>query len=143
MLDARGAETFVAVAGARSFSAAARSLGVTVSAVSQAVRAFEAKLGVPLFARTTRSVQLTESGRRLYDRLAPALEAAEAALDETCGAANVVQGTLRLTLGGLTVPFVLEPVMAPLLAAHPQLSLEISVDNSFVDIVEAGFDAGV
>jgi DNA-binding transcriptional LysR family regulator len=143
MLDAHGAESFVAVARARSFSAAARALGVTVSAVSQSVRAFETKLGVPLFARTTRSVQLTEAGRRLFERLVPALEAADAALDEARGAAHVVQGTLRITLGGLTVPYVLEPVMAPLLAAHPQLSLEIAVDNSFVDIVETGFDAGV
>jgi DNA-binding transcriptional LysR family regulator len=143
MLDARGAESFVAVAAARSFSGAARTLGVTVSAVSQSVRAFEAKLGVPLLVRTTRSVQLTEAGARLLERLAPVLDAAEAALDEARGAANVVQGTLRITLGGLTVPLVLEPVLAPLLAAHPYLSIEISVDNGFIDIVDAGFDAGV
>ena len=143
MDDLRGAQSFVAVAEHRSFSAAARSLGLTPSALSQAVRGLEERLGVPLLVRTTRSVSVTDAGQRLLSRLSPSLRETRAALDEASGAADVVQGTLRLTLGRLTVPLVLEPVLAALLAAHPRLSVEIAVDDRFVDIVAEGYDAGV
>lgn len=143
MHDARGTQAFVAVAAHQSFSAAARALGVTPSALSQSVRAFEARLGVPLFVRTTRSVGLTDAGRRLYERLRRALAEADAALDEARGSADVAQGTLRISSGRLTVPLVIEPVLGPLLAEHPRLSVEVSVDDRFVDIVAGGFDAGI
>jgi len=143
MNDLRSAVAFIAVAERRSFSAAARSLGVTASALSQSVRGLEQRLGLPLLVRTTRSVSLTEPGRRLYERLRPALREADAALEEASGSADVVQGTLRLTLGRLTVPLVLDPVLRPLLEQHPRLSIEISVEDRFVDIVSEGFDAGV
>lgn len=143
MDDLRGAQAFVAVAEHRSFSAAARALGLTPSALSQAVRGVEARLGVPLMVRTTRSVSLTDAGRRLLDRLAPSLREVRSALDEASESVDVVQGTLRLSLGRLTVPIVLEPVLAPLLEAHPGLSVEVAVDDRFVDIVAEGFDAGV
>jgi DNA-binding transcriptional LysR family regulator len=135
--------SFVAVAERRGFSAAARVLSVSPSALSQAVRLLEERVGVPLLVRTTRSVNLTEAGRRLYERVAPALRETEAALDEARGSADVVQGTLRITAGRVAVPLVIDPVLAPLLAAHPRLSVEVDVDDRFVDIVARGFDAGV
>jgi len=143
MLDPRGIQAFVTVAEHRSFSAAARALAVTPSALSQAVRAFEDRVGVPLLSRTTRSVSLTDAGRRLLTRLTPVLHEAEAALEEARGSTDLAQGTLRISVGGLVAPLVIEPVIGKLLAAHPGLSIEISVDDRFVDIVAGGFDAGI
>ncbi len=143
MDDLRGAQAFVAVAEQRSFSGAARAAGVTPSALSQAVRSFEDRLGVPLLIRTTRSVGLTDAGRRLLERLTPALRETGAALAEARGSAEVVQGTLRITAGRLTVPLVVEPILPALLQRHPALSIEVSVDDRFVDIVTEGFDAGI
>jgi len=139
----QGLEVFVSVAEARGFTAAARKLGISASAASQAVRALESRLGVTLLLRTTRSVNLTEAGQRLLARLAPALGEARAALSEVGEGRGVVQGTFRLTVGRSVVPFVVEPVLGPLLAAHPRLSVEISVDDRLVDIVKDGFDAGI
>ncbi len=143
MDDLRGAQAFVAVAEQRSFSGAARGLGVTPSALSQAVRSLEDRLGVPLLVRTTRSVGLTDAGRRLLQRLAPALRETGAALVEARGSADVVQGTLRITAGRLTVPLIVEPILQALLQRHPALSIEVAVDDRFVDIVAEGFDAGI
>ncbi|MFZ5895105.1 MAG: LysR substrate-binding domain-containing protein [Myxococcota bacterium] len=143
MQETRGVTAFVAVAEQRSFSGAARTLGVTASALSQSVRALEERVGVPLFARSTRSVNLTEAGQRLFERLRPALRETEAALEEARASLDVAQGTLRLTAGRLTVPLVIEPVLPALLREHPKLSVELSIDDRFVDIVELGFDAGV
>jgi DNA-binding transcriptional LysR family regulator len=126
-----------------SFSAAARALGVTASALSQSVRALEERIGVPLFVRTTRRVSLTEVGRRLKTRLAPALKETASALDEARSSRDVAQGTLRLSVGSIMVPLVIEPVLPTLLAEHPKLEVEVTIDDRFVDIVEAGFDAGV
>jgi DNA-binding transcriptional LysR family regulator len=143
MDDLRPAAAFNAVAEHRSFTAAARALGVTASALSQAVRGLEERLGISLLVRTTRSVALTDAGRLLHERLAPALRETSAALEEARGSAAVVSGTLRITLGHLTVPLVFEPVMKTLLERHPSLSVELDVDDSFVDIVARGFDAGI
>ena len=143
MHDTRGVQAFVAVAENKSFSKAARSLGVTASALSQAVRALEERLGVPLLLRSTRSVSLTDVGKRLFERLAPAMKEATQALDEAQGSLDVAQGKLRITAGRLTVPLVIEPVVPTLLREHPKLELEVAIDDRFVDIVEMGFDAGV
>jgi DNA-binding transcriptional LysR family regulator len=143
MDDLRGTQAFVAVAEQGSFSAAARAVGVTPSALSQAVRGLEDRLGVPLLVRTTRSVGLTDAGRRLFERLTPALRETGAALAEARGAADVVQGTLRISAARLMVPLVIEPVLRPLLDRHPALSVEVSVEDRFVDIVAEGFDAGI
>jgi DNA-binding transcriptional LysR family regulator len=136
-------QVFVTVAERRGFSAAARALSVSPSAVSQSIRALEARVGVPLLVRTTRSVNLTEAGRRFFDRVAPALRETEAALEEARGTADLVQGTLRITAGRVAVPLVIDPVLPRLLAQHPLLSVDVSVEDRFVDIVTAGFDAGV
>jgi DNA-binding transcriptional LysR family regulator len=143
MHEIRGAQAFVSVAESKSFTAAARSLGVTPSAVSQAVSALETRIGVPLFVRNTRSVRLTEVGQRLVERLRPALHAATSAIEEARGALDVAQGTLRITAGRITAPLVIEPVLPRLLQMHPKLSVEVSIDDRFVDILEAGFDAGI
>lgn len=141
--DLSGLEAFLAVAEKRGFSAAARALGVSASALSQAVSGLEARVGVPLLIRTTRSVNLTETGRRLFERARPALRETLAAIDEASATRGVAKGTLRITLGRIGNPILIEPLLAPLLAAHPELSLEVSVDDRFVDIVESGFDAGI
>jgi DNA-binding transcriptional LysR family regulator len=134
---------FVTVADRLGFSAAARELGVSPSALSQQIRGLEEAVGVPLFVRTTRSVALTEAGRRLHARVGPALRESLEALEEAASDASEVHGTLRLTVGRVAAPLVLAPLVGPLLAAHPQLSVEVSIDDRFVDIVAEGFDAGV
>jgi DNA-binding transcriptional LysR family regulator len=139
----QGLETFVIVAEARGFSAAARKLGVSPSAASQAVRALEARLGATLLVRTTRSVNLTEAGQQLLARVGPALAETRAALAEVNQASGVVRGTLRLTVGRVMLPLVLEPLLPALLAAYPELTVDVSADDQFVNIVERGFDAGV
>ena len=139
----QGLETFVTVAEERGFSAAASKLGVSPSAASQAVRALEARLGASLLVRTTRSVNLTEAGQQLLSRVAPALAETRAALAEVHQADGVVQGTFRLTVGRVALPLAVEPLLPPLLEAHPRLAVEVSIDDRLVDIVEEGFDAGI
>lgn len=136
-----GLPTFFAVAELRSFAAAAARLGISTSAVSQAVRALETRLGAPLLVRTTRSVRLTEVGERLFaaaGRPWRELEAALAAVRD-----GEVAGTLRLTVPRIAVPAVVAPGLARLRARHPELAVEVSVDDRLVDIVEEGLDAGI
>lgn len=134
---------FVAVARRGSFTAAAVALGVSPSAVSQSVRRIERALGTPLLARTTRSVRPTDAGRALLEAGAPALDAVLGALDSAAAGARAVTGVLRLTVPRIAVPLIVAPTLGPLLAAHPELAVEISVDDRFVDVVAAGFDAGI
>lgn len=143
MQELRGVDAFLAVAEHKSFSRAARAAGVTASALSQTVRALEERVGVPLFVRTTRSVSLTDVGRRLRERVAPALKETALALEEARGAVDVARGKLRITAGRLSVPLALEPVLPALLSEHPELEVELGIDDQFVDIVEMGFDAGI
>lgn len=138
-----GLHAFLTVAEHGGFSAAARTLGVTPSALSQSVRGLETRVGVPLLVRTTRSVALTEAGRALVDRVGPALRDTLAALDEVGASSDHVRGTLKITAGRIAVPQVIDPVLPPLLDAHPELRIELSVADRMVDIVAAGFDAGV
>jgi DNA-binding transcriptional LysR family regulator len=139
----QGLEIFVSVAQERGFSAAARKLGVSPSAVSQAVRALERRVGATLLVRTTRSVNLTEAGQQLFARVAPALNDASAALNDLTQSRGKVKGTLRLTVGRVALPQIVEPVLPLLLAEHPELTVEVSVDDRVVDIVAQGFDAGI
>lgn len=133
----------MAVADRSGFTAAAQALGVTPSSLSQAVSKLEKRLGVVLFARTTRAVALTDEGRALYAQVAPALRQARSAVEELSSDRERVRGTLRLTMGRVAVVHVLHPVLPALLEAHPELRVEVSVDDRFVDIVSRGFDAGV
>jgi len=111
--------------------------------VSQAVRQLEEQLRVVLFARTTRSVSLTDPGRRLVDGAGPSLGQVVAALTEVSAQPGEPVGRLRLTVPRAAVPFVIEPVLPTFRARHPRVEVEVVVEERFVDIVAEGYDAGV
>lgn len=136
-------DAFVAVAQARSFRGAAALRGVSASTLSEALRRLEARLGVRLLNRTTRSVTPTEAGERLIERLAPALGEIEGALDTVNSFRDSPTGTLRLNVPGVVAHHVLPPLVARFLAAHPGISLEVTANDSFIDVLAAGFDAGI
>ena len=138
-----GVETFLAVAQHRSFRRAAAELGVTPSAVSQAVRTLEANVGAPLFARTTRSVGLTEAGERFYSRAKPAFDELVAAREIARDAGQRPMGRLRLTVPRAVVPILLEPMIASFCQANPDVEVEIVTSEELVDIAAEGFDAGI
>jgi DNA-binding transcriptional LysR family regulator len=138
-----GVSAFLAVAEHGGFSAAARALGVSASAVSQAVRTLEEQVGLPLLLRTTRSVRLTDAGEALARDAGPAVATIARSLRDAAGRAGQVAGTLRITVGRIAVPLVIDPVLRAALARHPRLALEVSVDDRFVDLVAERFDAGV
>ena len=134
---------FVAVARAGGFRQAARGSGGSASTLSEAVRRLETHLGVRLLHRTTRSVTPTEVGRGLLERLRPALSEMEAALDVVNGFRERPAGTLRLNVSMSASSLVLPKIVPPFLAAYPDIQLEVVVEESFVDMVEAGCDAGI
>ena len=134
---------FVAVARSGGFRDAARITGGSASSLSEAVRRLEARLGVRLLNRTTRSVAPTEAGARLLDRLGPALGEVEAALDVVNGFRDRPAGTLRLNVPVSAAKLVLPQIVPPFLAAYPEIVLEVTAEDSFVDILAAGCDAGI
>ena len=136
-------QTFLLVARLGSFSGAARELGVSRAAVSQAMRQLEEQLHVVLLARTTRSVALTDAGRRLLESAGPAIDQALAALTEVSAEPGEIVGRLRLSVPRIAVPFVIAPVLPKFRARHPRVEVEIAIDDLFVDLVAEGFDAGV
>src|SRR5215469_9818669 len=142
-LDLRDLEAFVAVARTRNFRRAADDERVSVSSLSQRLRDMEERLGVRLFNRTTRSVALTEAGELLLARVAPAMSDVSDALERVRGLRAVPSGRLRINAPPPAVDLVLAPMVTPFLRAHPKVELEIVAESSFVDIVDAGFDAGV
>jgi DNA-binding transcriptional LysR family regulator len=138
-----GVEAFLAVARRRSFRRAAGDLGVTPSAVSQAVRALETRVGVALFTRTTRSVGLTEAGQRYFDRAGPAFEELIAAGEVARDIGQRPTGLLRLSVPRAVVPLILEPVIASFCQAYPEVELEIAASDEMVDLATGGYDAGI
>ncbi len=134
---------FVAVARAGGFREAARLQSVSASSLSAAVRRLETRLGVRLLHRSTRSVVPTEAGARLLDRLGPALGEVEAALDVVNGFRDKPAGTLRLNVPASASRLVLPAIVPPFLAAYPEILLEVVVEESFVDVLAAGCDAGI
>jgi DNA-binding transcriptional LysR family regulator len=138
-----GVEAFLGVARHRSFRRAAAELGVTPSAVSQAVRAIEARVGAALFIRTTRSVGLTEAGERFLSRAKPAFEELVAAGEAARDLGQRPAGLLRLTVPRAVVPLVLEPVIGSFCQAYPDIELEIAASDEMVDLAAGGFDAGI
>jgi DNA-binding transcriptional LysR family regulator len=118
-------------------------MGVTRSAVSQAVRQLEEQLSVVLLLRTTRSVSVTDAGRRLVEGAGPALGQALATLTEVAAQPGETVGRVRLSVPQLAVPFVITPVIPPFRERHPRIEVEITVTDRFVDIVADGYDAGV
>jgi DNA-binding transcriptional LysR family regulator len=133
----------LAVARAGGFRDAARATGSSASSLSEAVRRLETRLGVRLLHRTTRSVAPTEAGARLLERLEPALVEVEAALDVVNGFRDRPAGTLRLNVPISAVRLVLPRIVPAFLAAYPDIRLDIVAEDSFVDMLAAGCDAGI
>lgn len=142
-VDLGDLDAFVAVARAGGFREGARTSGGSASSISEAVRRLETQLGVRLFNRTTRSVVLTEAGAGLFNRLSPALTEVGAALDVVNGFRDKPAGTLRLNVPVSAARLVLPSIVSPFLAAYPDIRLEVVVDESFVDVIAAGCDAGI
>nr|CAD6598996.1 LysR family transcriptional regulator [Rhizobium sp. Khangiran2] len=134
---------FATVARARGFREGARLSGTSPSGLSEAVRRLETELGVRLLNRTTRSVVPTEAGQSLLERLAPALSEMEAALDAVNGFRDRPVGTLRLNVPVSAARLVLPRIVPGFLAAYPDIRLEVMTDESFVDVLAVGCDAGI
>ncbi len=134
---------FAAVADARSFTRAASALGMSPSALSHAMKGLEDRLGVRLLARTTRSVATTEAGERLLRTLRPAFGEIGAELAALGRLRDRPAGTVRITTFKHAAQTVLMPVLPGFLAAHPDVAVEVSIDDGLTDIVESRFDAGI
>jgi DNA-binding transcriptional LysR family regulator len=138
-----GLEAFLRVAERKSFRAAAVDLGVSPSAISQTVRALEARVGAPLLTRTTRSVGLTEAGQFFLERARPAFTDLNAAYEAARSLGDKPAGLLRLNMPRVVVADLVEPRLAGFLAAYPEVEVEICAEDGFIDLVESGFDAGI
>jgi DNA-binding transcriptional LysR family regulator len=138
-----GLEVFVAVAEAKGFRSAGQRLGVSGSAVSQALRRLEERLGVALVRRTTRSVHLTEAGERLFATARPALDELRTAVAAVGELGDEPRGTLRLHTSGAAESFLSGPLLAGFLEEFPHVELDLFVSDEPVDIVAAGYDAGI
>lgn len=134
---------FLAVLRAGGFREGARASGSSASRLSESVRRLESRMGVRLLHRTTRSVFATEAGARLAERLAPALGEVEAALDVVNHYRDRPAGTLKLNVPATVARLVLPAIVTPFLKAYPEIRLEVIVEESFVDLLAAGCDAGV
>ncbi|NIJ77750.1 DNA-binding transcriptional LysR family regulator [Xanthomonas campestris] len=134
---------FTSVAVHRSFRRAATELGLAPSSLSHLISALERNLGVRLLHRTTRSVSLTEAGERLYAKLVPALQDVEQALSELDAFRSGPAGTVRINAPEVVVRLLLQQVVPEVLARYPALSVDLVSEGRLVDIVAAGFDAGI
>ncbi|MFZ4166974.1 LysR family transcriptional regulator [Brevundimonas sp. NPDC058933] len=141
--DLSDLNAFVAVARAGGFRQAGRATGLSASALSETVRRLEDRLGVRLLNRTTRSVVPTEAGRRLLDRLGPALGEVEAALDTVKGLSDRPAGTLKLNVPVSAAVMVLPHIVPAFLKVYPDIVLELVAEERFVDVLAAGCDAGI
>jgi DNA-binding transcriptional LysR family regulator len=134
---------FIAVGRERSFTKAAAKLGVSQSALSHTIRELEARLGVRLLTRTTRSVASTEAGERLLQNIAPRFEEIEAALGAVRELRAKPAGAIRITATEYAADAILLPKLAEFLPAYPDIKIEIVIDYGLTDIVAQRFDAGV
>ena len=142
-IDLGDLSAFVAVARAGGFRDAARATNTSASGLSDAVRRLEARLGVRLLNRTTRSVVPTDAGKSLLARLDPVLSEVESALDVVNGFRDKPSGTLRLNVPVSAARLVLPSIVPRFLTAYPEIRLEVTADESFVDVLAAGCDAGI
>lgn len=142
-IDLAGITVFVNVAEARSFRAASERLGVTRSAVSQAIRRLEERMGVALVQRTTRSVHLTEAGERLYEAIRPALADVSTAIQAVGEMREKPNGLLRVTVSSIAERFLSGSLLAGFLATYPDIRLDLTLSDEEFDIVAEGYDAGV
>ncbi len=138
-----GVEAFLTVAEFWSFRRAAAELGVTPSAISQAIRALETRVGAALFTRTTRSVGLTEAGERFLSRAKPAFEELVAAAEAARELGQRPAGLLRLSVPRAVVPILLQPLITSFCRAYPEIEVEISATEELIDLAAEGFDAGI
>lgn len=136
-------EAVAAVARQRSFRRAALDLGLSTTALSRTVAGIEERLGVQLFARTTRSVSLTPAGERFVARTVPALREIGAAIDDATEQRGAPTGTLRINCSSGAARQILEPLILPFLDRYPAISIDLVTEGRFVDIVAQGFDAGI
>lgn len=134
---------FLVVARHLSFAGAARELGVTTSALSQAVRLLEERVEVALLTRTSRSVALTDAGQRLLEEAGPAVDQALESLRAVRAARGEVTGRVRLTVPTAAVPLVLAELLPTFVGRFPQVEVDVNVDNGFTDLLTRGFDAGI
>jgi DNA-binding transcriptional LysR family regulator len=141
--DLTDLDAFIAVARARGFRGAAQLRGVSASSLSEALRRLEARLGVRLLNRTTRSVTPTEAGEKLLERLGPAIGEVAAALDAVNSFRDSATGTLRLNVPIVVAQLILPPIAVRFLKTHPGVTLEVTAEDNFIDVLAAGFDAGV
>jgi DNA-binding transcriptional LysR family regulator len=138
-----GVEAFLRVAARSSFRQAANDLGITPSAISQVIRSLEARLGIALFTRTTRSVGLTEAGTRFLEHARPAFDEIVAAADAARGLAERPSGLLRLAVPRAVVPLLLQPLLASFAEAYPEVVVEVVASEELVDLAKDAFDAGI
>ncbi len=141
--DLSDLKAFVAVTQARGFRHAALTAGVSASSLSEAVRRLEQQLGVRLLNRTTRSVTPTEAGQRLFERLAPAFGEITIALDAVNLFRESPTGTLRLNVPSIAAREILPALLSRFLATHPGITVVVGTNDTFIDILAAGFDAGI
>jgi len=141
--DLDGIAVFVAVAEAKGFRAAGDKLGVSASAISQALRRFEERIGVALVQRTTRSVRLTAAGEQLFASVRPAMDELHSAVAAVSELADEPRGTLRLAVSTGAEDFLRGPILTGFLAKYPDVRLDVAVSNEIGDIVARGYDAGI
>ena len=142
-IDLGALSAFLTVAEERSFTRAAKRLGVSPSAISHAMRELEEAIGVRLLSRTTRSVALTDAGEHLRARLHPAFTEIQEALGQVSGLRNQPAGRVRLLVPRLAVNTVLAPKIGEFVRNYPDIVLDVMTDDSRIDIVARGFDAGI
>jgi DNA-binding transcriptional LysR family regulator len=133
----------MAVARHRGFAAAAAELRMSPSAVSHAVKTVENRLGLPLFARTTRSVSPSEAGTAFVAAIGPALAAIEETVAQLRASKGRIAGLLRLNVSRVALHMALTPVIAEMTRRHPDLTIEVTSEDGLIDIVASGYDAGV
>src|ERR1700741_4672723 len=136
-------KAFVAVAERAGFARAAEHLGLSASALSQTIRQLETRLGVRLLNRTTRSVAPTPAGTRLYERVAPMIQEMDAAVADAVAATGRTAGVLRINTLGMAARKIIAPRLGRFHRAHPDVVLDIVIDDSLSDIVAGRFDAGI
>lgn len=134
---------FLAVFRSRGFRAAAKTLGLSPSTVSERITALEVSLGVPLFIRTTRSVTPTEAGRMMAERMAPLIGEMRSVMNDVASSQREVRGLLKMNVTGAVMVDILPPLLEQFLKRHPLLHVEIMVDDRLVDVTAEGCDAGI
>lgn len=143
MSEIKDLRLFVAAAKHGGFRGAARVTSSPASTISEAVKRLEDELGVRLLHRTTRSVALTEAGQDLLDRIVPALAGIESALDAAAGYGRGPRGTLRLNVPGAVTRHILPPILTGFLQAYPGIKVDLTVNDSLIDVLTEGADAGI